>query len=337
MAVLAVVAVVLGSCGGGAETRPATGSRPPRRTTTTTAAPPVAPLTGLADPQGRAARRPVLSVKVENTPEARPQRGLADADVIWTEVVEGGITRFLAMYHSTVPDVVGPVRSVRLTDPPIVWPVGGILAFSGGARYALDALRRAPVVAVDEAAAGRAMYRDRTRRPPHNLFARPALLWERPGRPVPPPALFGYDDAAGAGGEPAAEVTVGYPGAYRVSYRWDPAARGWARFEGGRPFVDPSGATLAPTNVVVLVVTYRGGVGRLGAEAQLMGEGDAWVLVDGRVVRGRWSRPRVEAPARLVAGDGAEIRLRPGRTWVELADPSHTLGLVPQVSGPDGR
>ena len=75
----------------------------------------------------------MLSVKIENTPEARPQSGLEAADIVWNEVVEGQYTRFLAMYQSHSTDVVGPIRSVRLTDPLIVWPVGGIFAYSGGA------------------------------------------------------------------------------------------------------------------------------------------------------------------------------------------------------------
>ena len=69
-------------------------------------------------------------------------------------------TRFLAMFQSQVPDVVGPVRSVRLTDPLIVWPVGGVFAYSGGAKYAVDAINQAPVVRIDESAAGDAMFRD---------------------------------------------------------------------------------------------------------------------------------------------------------------------------------
>ena len=85
---------------------------------------------------GVAGTRPLLSVKIENTPEARPQTGLELADIVWNEVVEGQITRFLAMYQSRSTDVVGPIRSVRKTDPLIVWPVGGVFAYSGGAPWA---------------------------------------------------------------------------------------------------------------------------------------------------------------------------------------------------------
>ena len=133
-AVAAVVALAASACGGGS------GAATPKRTTTTTAATtttvavPVAPLTGLADPSGASLTRPALSVKVENTDAARPQAGIDQADVLYEEVVEGNITRFIAIFNSTVPDVIGPVRSVRQEDPDIVWPLGGVFAYSGARR-----------------------------------------------------------------------------------------------------------------------------------------------------------------------------------------------------------
>src|SRR5690625_456544 len=75
---------------------------------------------------------PVLSVKIENSPGARPQGGLERADIVWEQLVEGGMTRFVAMFHSDVPEAIGPVRSVRPMDAAIAGQVGGGLAFSGG-------------------------------------------------------------------------------------------------------------------------------------------------------------------------------------------------------------
>src|SRR5690348_9771369 len=86
---------------------------------------PIAPLTGLPDPGGVANHRPAITVKINNT-DARPQAGIDQADVVYEEVVEGGITRLAAIFNSHAPDKVGPVRSVRRTDQSIVWPVGGV-------------------------------------------------------------------------------------------------------------------------------------------------------------------------------------------------------------------
>ena len=200
------VAVLAAACGGGGDTaaaKPASSTTKPTKVA-------LAPLTGLPDPTGVAQTRPVLSVKVENTPQARPQAGLEAADIVWDEVVEGQITRLLAMFQSKSTDVVGPIRSVRLTDPLIVWPVGGIFAFSGGAPAIVAAINAAPVNVIDENSAKAAMFRDTSKRAPHNLFGHPDALWAFGGTPAPRRPLFRYL-AVGTpetAGTPAVSVSI---------------------------------------------------------------------------------------------------------------------------------
>lgn len=333
-------AILLAACGGGDDPEPTTTTRA-ARTTTTTTAPPVAPLTGRPDPSGAARGRPALSVKVENTPEARPQSGLDAADVVWEEVVEGQITRFLAMFQSQSPATVGPIRSVRLTDPNIVWPVGGIFAFSGGAKYALDGISRAPVTLVDESRAGAAMYRDRSRSAPHNLYGRGDALFAKGGTPVPPPALFTYSEAprrpdAARATTAAVGARVGFNGSYATDWTWDPTRRVWLRSNAGRPFTVSGGAQITATNVVIWVVTYRGGAGAMQAEGVLTGEGRVVVLTDGVAVDGRWVRPSVTEPARFLDPSGRVIPLTPGNTWVELPDTSYPITVTPAPVGASG-
>ena len=73
-----------------------------------------------------------MTVKIGNTQEAHPLSGIEQADVVYEEVVDGGITRLAAIFNSDAPERVGPVRSVRPTDQSIVWPIGGVFAYSGG-------------------------------------------------------------------------------------------------------------------------------------------------------------------------------------------------------------
>ena len=322
-AALVLFAAACGSAGADKTTKD------PAPSSTTAPAAAVAPLTGLPDPTGAAATRPVLSVKVENTPQARPQSGLEHADVVWNEVVEGQYTRFLAMYQSRTTDVVGPVRSVRLTDPLIVWPVGGVFAFSGGAPSIVDAISAAPVTLVDEISAGDAMFRDDTRRSPHNLYGRPDALWAFGGTPVPPPPLFRYlAEGKPPKGAAATSVSIGYRDDYSVGYGWDAASGTWLRTTAGAPFMSRSGVQIAPQNVVVLPVIYTGGVGNEGAEAQLVGQGPAIVLSGGTVVNGKWVRPDKAQPMQLQTMDGKPIRLVPGSTWVELPDISYAVDVA---------
>ncbi len=333
LAALIVVVLAAAACSGGDHKS----STPATNGTSTTVAPPaLAPLTGLPDPTGVAQTRPVLSVKIENTPQVRPQAGIEAADIVWNEVVEGGITRFLTMFQSQSADVVGPIRSVRLTDPSIVWPVGGIFVYSGGAPNAVRAIGQAPVTLVDENTAGDAMFRDRSRAAPHNLFGRPARLWAFGGEPVPPQPQFTYTPPRklNAAATPATSVSIGYSRDYAVSYTWDAPTGAWLRSTAGRPFVSRSGAQIATQNVVILPVVYRGGVGQEGAEAQLVGHGSVIVLRDGTSTLGTWERRDVGEHMTLRTAGGDLINLAPGHTWVELPDVSYTVDVVKPATTP---
>jgi len=98
-------------------------------TTTTVVHRRIAALTGLPDPTAVTKRRSALTIKMDNTPQAHPQYGINEADVVYEEIVEGGITRLAAIFNSNLPTKVGPVRSVRRTDREIVFPIGGISPF----------------------------------------------------------------------------------------------------------------------------------------------------------------------------------------------------------------
>ena len=322
---LVVAATVLAACGGAQSAEPKRRRRPPATTTSTTIAIPRAPLTGLPDPSGVGLARPSLSVKIENTPEARPQSGLDLADIVYEEVVEGGITRFWAIFNSAAPETVGPIRSVRAMDPLIVSSFGGVVAYSGGATVNVQALRAAPVTWVDEANAADSFFRERSRPAPHNLYGRTALLWQRGGQPVPPTPHFSYlSEGAAFAGEPIAQFRLGFRMGYDVTYVWDGALGGWRRIQGVAPFVSTSLAPIAPTNVVVQFVPYFN-----DGEGALIGEGDAWIFSAGQLVRGRWSKPNAIEPTHFVDGFGIPIPLTPGRTWVELFPTGQSVDLVP--------
>jgi hypothetical protein len=335
LALVAALALAVAACSGGGDDDKA-GAKP-APSTTKPAATKTAPLTGLPVPDAAAQPRPALSVKIENTPQARPQSGLEVADVVWDEVVEGEITRLLAMFQSRSTDVVGPIRSVRLTDPSIVWPVGGIFAYSGGAPAIVRAIEQAPVKLVDENSAGPAMFRDPDRRAPHDLFGKPDALWELGGTPAPPPPLFRYlKRGRAAVGEPTTGVAIGFKGDYQVDYQWDAASGTWLRSTAGAPFVARSGTRVAPQNVVILPVTYQGGVGREGAEATLIGSGSAIVLTGGVSIQASWTRRAKEQPMQLETADGKPLRLTPGSTWVELPDVSYAVDLTKPGPAPTG-
>jgi hypothetical protein len=291
---------------------------------------PDAPFTGLPDTDGIANGRASLAVKIENSPDARPQVGLDVADIVYEEIVEGGITRFWAVFSSTAPDNVGPVRSVRAMDPNIVRPLGGVIAYSGGTGPNVALIRATGLVWVDEGNAGDSFYRDSSRSAPHNLFARTELLWARGGDPVPPRPMFGYvDDDAEFTGTPVAAFNVHFQPGYEVNYVWDEEREGWLRFQpANTPFMSEGSSfvprQIAPQNVIVQFIDYV-----KGAEGDLIGTGAAWVFSNGQMIQGTWTKLYEGSPSSYTDANGQPILLTPGRTWVELFNTGGQVDVLP--------
>ncbi|MGF1597589.1 MAG: DUF4214 domain-containing protein [Acidimicrobiales bacterium] len=281
----------------------------------------VHPLTGVATEA--VADRPALAVKVDNVDRARPQAALDRADVVYEEMVEGSLTRLVAVYHSHLPEIVGPVRSVRTTDLDLLDQLRTpLLAASGANRGVLDAVAAADLVNVNALVAGRAYHRDTRRAAPHNLYATTADLYgAADGRGGRPTALFAYrpPGAAPVGGLEATGVDIAF-GRADVSFAWSPGHHGWVRRQNGTAHVTAGGRPMAPANVVVLEVAY--GVSSIDAdspEAHTVGLGPATVLTAGRRITGTWRRAASTDPIELLDGTGATVTLTPGQTFVELA------------------
>jgi hypothetical protein len=248
-------------------------------------------LTGGSGP-GRAA----VMIKVPNDKTARNNlHGIEYADIIFEELVEGGVTRFAAVFHSQLPERVQPVRSVRGPDPELVLSVGGVFAYSGGAGPFIARINAIPIVAVNETSAGGAMYRV-AGKAPYNLAANAAALANLSGEPARSPFAFGPLTATGGS---ATNVTVRISRAQTTNFRWEGSAGRYLRFNAGNPEVTQSAGSESPNSITV-------------------GQGSAWVFRDGQVIPGTWSRPDGTSPWALTDTAGNPIRLAPGRTMVEL-------------------
>lgn len=340
--VLAVIVVVIAAVvlTGGGDDEPAeqatTSTTESTTTTSTTAVPePGYPLTGQAVDDPARANRPVLAVKIDNAQPrrgqgGRPQAGINQADIVFEEMVEGSVTRFLALFHSQDADPVGPVRSARTTDLLLMEPLNRpLFAWSGANAGVAGQVRGAPVADVGLDANSGAYHRAGDRPAPYNLMSSTGALYgAAAGEERPPPALFSYRPAdVEPTGESATGVRIvfgGGPGSAPVDYEWDGA--GWARSQRDTPHVDATGTRVAPPNVVIQFTPYAevqccDAAGFPIVEAQLVGEGDAWVFSAGKLIRARWSRPAVGDVTTYTTADGQPVLLTPGPTWVAIAPP----------------
>jgi hypothetical protein len=292
------------------------------------AATPAWPLTGVS--AGAVADRPALAVKIENSIDARPQTGLNAADLVWEEVVEGGITRFVAVYHSNLPPEIGPVRSIRPMDPAITAPLHGLLAFSGGVPTYVGAARNSGLQVLTQDSGTDGFHRISTRRPPHNVYATPETLVAQAddAHRAAPAAQFAYPKAgrqptAVTEGQPTGTLALTMSGVGHPHWTWNAEAGRWLRAEGSTPAVEAGGSQLAATNVVVLRVDVvstdaRDPAGNPVPETLLTGSGKALVASGGHTVAATWSKAEIDDPVTLTGTDGDQVTLAPGNTWVEL-------------------
>jgi hypothetical protein len=291
----------------------------------------IAPLTGLPDVSGNAVKRPALTVKIENTPDSMPQWGITKADVVYEEIVNGGITRLAAIFNSSVPTKIGPVRSVRPTDTQIVYPLGGIFAFSGGAQYAINSIETAPVKLLNQTSAGSAMYRDPKRQAPHNLYAVGESLFAFGGTPTPPNPIFTYRVAGKkVKGTSVSTFTVNFPSIYPVTWSWNTTSKSWDRSIFGSADITGTGERESPKNVIDMFVNYVNGIGTMNSYGDLQGSGTAQIFTAGKEVQATWSRgPSKSDPLIYKTLTGKVVALTPGQTWVELINTGAKVTLTP--------
>lgn len=281
--------------------------------------PGIAALTGLPAPPevtGRAA----LAVKIDNAPGGRPHWNLADADLVFEENVEG-ITRFVAVFHSEVPDRIGPVRSARTSDLDVLAGLNRpVLAWSGGNAGVTSRVRGAHQygwLANLSAQSTGCFWRSGRRGAPHNLILDPVCAWQSATHAGAARPVFLHDPAI-LPVHGADRFTVRMDG-LRVEWAWDPSTGTYLRSQAGAPHVDVDGERIAAANVVVAEVAYvESEVDARSPEAITVGSGRVVVHRAGQVVTGSWSRLDRFAPWVLTADDGTPIALAPGVTFVEL-------------------
>jgi hypothetical protein len=279
----------------------------------------IAPLRGTVVPASQVSG-PAISVKICNVEHCEPQIGLNQADIVFEEIVEGGITRYVAIWQSEVPDVVGPVRSLRPMDADIAAPFGGIIAYSGyGAEETHQLALNTGLVNLTENNQN-LMFRLDDRVAPYNLALKAKqAVKDNPGNP--PAQQFAYSSgvessSAGVDGAPASNINIVFSGSSDDEWNYDAASGKYLRWQWGGPDKDTDGKQLAATNVAIMRVDVQQFVGV--PRTIMVSSGEAWVATGGKVVHGKWSKAGTADPIRFVTDAGSTVYLAPGNTWIEM-------------------
>jgi hypothetical protein len=265
----------------------------------------------------------VLAVKIDNIGYARPQTGLTRADIVYVLPVEGGLSRFLAVYSSDYPPVIGPVRSAREDDLDLLRQFGRpAFAYSGATAALLPYIHRTARIVdlYDGIASG--YYRDNTRIAPYNLYARTRqLLHQAPRASVARDIGFRFGPPP-AGGKVTRSASVSYPAA-SFRFTWSAAKDRWLVSMDGRPAMTTGGKRLSPATVVIQYTKVRTSrfleYGKRPPYAESTGSGTALVLRDGKAWTTHWSRPKANGGTTFTTASGRPMTFAPGQIWTVLA------------------
>jgi hypothetical protein len=265
----------------------------------------------------------VLAVKIDNIVYARPQTGLTHADIVYVLPVEGGLSRFLAVFSSGYPPVIGPVRSAREDDLQVLRQFGRpAFAYSGATATLLPYIHRTARIIDLYAGVATGYYRDNHRIAPYNLYARTRQLLKQA-----PHASRAHDIGFRFGPPPPAgkitrSASVSYPAA-SFRFTWSAAKARWLVSTDGRPAVTTDGGRLSPATVVIQHTTVRTSrfleYGKPPPYAESVGSGTALVLRDGRAWTTHWSRPAADGGTTFTTASGQRMTFARGQVWIVLA------------------
>lgn len=276
--------------------------------------------------------RPALAVKMPNNPQAMPQTGLNEADIVFEEIINDRITRFAAVFHSQGSDPVGPIRSGRAQDVDLLSSLKSpLFAWSGGNAGVTRLVNASSLVSLNYVGGyGNSYYRrDGRGGSPHNLFSDTETLWSHtPDEFEVPAPIFPYlrpGETVDGDGASIIEVTMD---SIDVRWEYDEATGRYLRWQDGDEHMTELTGQVWADNVVVMFMNYVSGVvDARSPEAQSVGSGPLLVFTDGVVRAGVWSRPDNTSGFTFATDETGDelIRLAPGRTWVELArnDPAN--------------
>jgi hypothetical protein len=273
---------------------------------------------------------PILVVKIDDTPAAHPQAGLEDADVVYIEQVEGGLTRLAAVFSSKIPDVVGPVRSARISDIELLEQFGRVaFAYSGAQSKLLPVIAEANLENLGAQRQGRDIYaNDQARLAPTAMMLQAKTLMGKvaaQGSAIAISKNIGWDFGdTPETGTVISSVKVSWP-ASSYDVTWSQLEKRWLLSQRGLPDLAASGIHLGPTTFVIQFVAitpseYYDKVGGVTPFSATVGSGKGFILRDGLAISALWNRPTAEAGTSWTLPTGEEILFAPGQIWVALTD-----------------
>jgi hypothetical protein len=275
-----------------------------------------------------------VAVMIDNSPEARPQAGLSQANYVIEAEAEGGITRYLAIFaEEKMPEKIGPVRSARPYFIDWAQEFSAVYTHCGGSPEALVKITREGIIDLNQFYRADLFWRDNNGIAPHNVYTSGELLNEflvsknlSEGKFFP----FSFKKDLDFAARPEQhEININYRlRGFHVNWVYDKDNNDYIRFVSGQEYKDASGESIRAKNIIVQEVDARVLDEKLRLEMDIVGEGEAYVCLDGICQEGTWKKKSSTARTRFYDNSEQEFKFNPGTTWVEVVRPDikFTLG-----------
>lgn len=266
-----------------------------------------------------------VAVMIDNDPNARLQSGLAHAQVVYEAKAEAGITRFMALFATNEQlDAIGPVRSARPYFVRWAQGYGALYTHVGGSPEALEYLDAIDMPDINEFYSGKYFWRSEEKFPPHNVYTNSknlATYLDRSHAQQPNYRSWRYkpEMPASTTDDGRSGIAVNYSVAdFAVQWEYDVARNAYRRYMGGVPHNDADGTPIYAKNVLIMVVPAEVVDEEFRRHMQNVGSGEAWYCLDGMCNEGTWKKDSATAREIFYDGNGNEIALNGGATWVQV-------------------
>ena len=265
--------------------------------------------------------KPVTAIMIENSPDARPHSGLKQAEVVYEAIAEGGITRFLTLFQQHKPQLIGPVRSLRMYYVDWLAPYQASVAHVGGSHASLQEVRNGKYRDIDQFFNGSSYWRANDRRPPHNVytsFEKLDALNASKGYKSSQFTSFARADGKASDKPNAVSIDINFSSSwYNTHYDYDRASNTYLRSIGGQASNDREEGRLAPSVVIALHVNETT-VMEDGWRQSIVttGTGTATVFQNGTVAECTWRKNDRFSPLELIDAAGKPVALNRGQTWI---------------------
>mgnify|MGYP000017324373 FL=1 len=278
----------------------------------------------------------ILVVKIDDTNAAHPQIGVEDADLVYVEQVEGGLTRLAAIYTSKLPPLIGPIRSARISDIELLAQFGRVgFAYSGAQSKMRPVIAEANLENLSAERNPPSIYgKDPNRIGPVDMILKPELLLERANAnpkiriETATASVFAFGDAP-KGETNTAIAKIKWPSA-KYELRWDSANEKWLIYFNEKPNMAANGEHLYADTAIIQIVSitpsiYGDKFGEITPFSKTTGSGKAVMLRDGFSYQISWQRNLETDVTTWKSEDGGVANFKPGRTWIFLTDKAPVL------------